>query len=134
MRPWATTHCSDPRQRTTKGSASGMDSEKLNWTVTVRPCTQPLPVGKSKNPAGSGTVPPAAGDADSRVKVPVGAGGSDGDMPSSPQDSVSPEAKRRARAFRFMYPLDREKALDDRCAPNFRSRAKSRQYPLGDDR
>src|SRR5689334_13356176 len=76
-----------------------MDSEKLNWMVIVRSCTQPFPVGKSKNPAGSATVPPAPGEADSSAKVPVGAGGIDGDIPSSPQDSVSPEARRRATIF-----------------------------------
>jgi len=32
------------------------------------------------------------------------AGGAGGDMPSSPQDSVSPEARKRARAFRLTCP------------------------------
>jgi hypothetical protein len=71
--------------------------------VTVRSCTQPLPSGKSKNPMGSATLPPAAGDVESTAKVPVGVpGGAGGDMPSAPQDSISPEARKRARAFRVM--------------------------------
>src|SRR5262245_59431054 len=92
-------HCWDARQRTMKALAFGMGCEKLNWMVTVRPCTQPLPSGKSKNPAGNPTVPPAGGDVESKAKVPVGAIES---TLLSPQDSVSPETRKSARAFRVI--------------------------------